>query len=150
MLERLDKELENILVEAGMYNEGWLAISTIRERYIVDVEFIDSPKPHLYHSHLWTEKNVYFCDSPKWKFIVSMWSNEPMTFQTKWYLVKNYQSRISALIRDLSEGKGVFKDETWDVPLATLQEQELAQWEAWKECEKKDKSMEEHYDSTGN
>ena len=111
-LQTLDYELEQMLIEGGHQKDGWLAISTIREDGIVDVEFINSPEPHKHHAKLWTEENVYFCEHDGWKFIVSIWSDEPLKFGFKWDFVKKYQSRISALIRDLSAGMGAFRDVT--------------------------------------
>ncbi len=120
MLQTLDHELEKILIEAGMYKDGWLAVSTIREDGLVDVDFIDSPEPHKHYQHLWTENDVHFCDSKGWKFKLTMWSNEPLKFDFKWKFVKNYQSRISALIRDLSAGMGAFRDVSCDAELEKL------------------------------
>lgn len=138
MLRRLDKELEAILIEADMYKDGWLAVSTIAKNGLVEVDFINGCEPYLHYNHLWTENDIHFCDKKGWKFKLTMWSNEPLTTKFKWNFVKNYQSRISALIRDLSDGMGVFRDETWDEALEILQEQELAHYESMLEQERSD------------
>ena len=123
MLKRLDKELENIL-PINMRTQGFLPISTIREKGIVDVEFIQSATYNMHYQHLWTENNINFCDN-KWKFILTMWSDKPLKTMELWKFIKECQSPISSLIRQLSERKGAFKDETYDTSIEYITELEL-------------------------